>query len=81
MVIIYYNNNNLTSELKDILSTYNLIKILFKSQINPLMNLRYDSLLPDGTNSLIKYDNPNIKTAFYSASKIFHLVQDYLDSL
>jgi hypothetical protein len=81
-LITYYNNNNLTSELKDILSTYNLIKILFKSQINPLMNLRYDSLLPDGTNSLIKYDNPNIKTAFYDNKDIYYYVyNDYFNTL
>jgi hypothetical protein len=70
----YYINNNLISEAKDIFSTYNLIKYLFKNQLNPLLNLDRNNILVNNIDD-INYDTDlEMKVAFNNNKKIYNYV-------
>ena len=64
------------NEAKDIFSTYNLMKYLLKSQINPLLNIKSEAILLDNDNDDdLNYDsNLDIAIAFNNNKDIYNFV-------
>ena len=81
-LINYYIDKRLINESKDIFSTYNLIKLLLKSQINPLLNINSDDIFIGQNSDNLNYDsNLDIAIAFNNNKDIYNYVyNDYYNT-
>jgi hypothetical protein len=70
--IRYYIDNNLLDEAKEFFSTYNIIKSIFNSRINPILNFNYDSILFNSTD--LSYNIPSMQNAFNHNKKIYYYI-------
>lgn len=80
-LISYYIDKSLINEAKDIFSSYNLIKYLLKSQINPLLNIKSDEILIGQTSNDLDYNNLDIQIAFNNNKDIYNYIYaDYYNT-
>lgn len=72
--IKYYIDNNLHDNAKKIFSTSNLNTYFYKYRINPILDLSYDSILFNPSNSDLDFNNPLMQQAFNNNKEIYYYV-------
>jgi hypothetical protein len=74
-----YEHNNLLNDASDFFSTYNLMKLMFKPRINPILNLNYESILFN--NADLSYSIPEMQQAFNNNKDIYNFVYNDFNNI